>query len=455
MRIRASGWSSTTSTRTRAAGTPPLQGELGGAGDWRPREARLQRRRTDVEGQPHFGDHSALGVPLEGEPLRAAIELLEAGAGVPNPDAGASRRRRYGRLEWRIVDHAEHERVAVPRAFHRDVSALRPPLDAMLHGVLDQRLEDERRHERVEHVVVDLHVDREPILEAHLHDVDVEIEQRELASQRHLGLAAPLEAVAQQIAEPRDHATHAARVALDERRDGVQGVEQEVRVELTTQGVEPRFGELTGELDRLFAPRPESQRVRAGHAGRGDAEREDERVEKGEPQRRSAAAASAAPSTPHRHVDQRVTQLVADEGDQRRRQDGRGDDEQRSGHPAPTGSLAVEVDTSDDGEDDRREDRPAERLDAGDDRALAQRAGRPTAPRIEDPIGESEHLVADPEGDDGRHLARSRQEPDRSPLAIRLGYGMAAGGFHDTKVGRVRYGAQRARMPFVTRWCRS
>ena len=75
----------------------------------------------------------------------------------------------------------------------------------------------------------------------------------ELAPQRHLGGVALIERVAEQLGEARDHALGGGRVVGDQRRDGVQRVEQEVRLQLLAQRVELRLGEMALELGLALA----------------------------------------------------------------------------------------------------------------------------------------------------------------------------------------------------------
>src|SRR5439155_14594228 len=96
---------------------------------------------------------------------------------------------------------------------------------------------------------------------------------------------------------------HATRVALHQRRDGVQRVEQEVRIELHAERVETRFGELRAELardaNRLFPLRAKTQRERAREAGGEHAHIHDEMIEEPGPKPRKArrhAWSSSAPS---------------------------------------------------------------------------------------------------------------------------------------------------------------
>src|SRR6266550_3523813 len=57
--------------------------------------------------------------------------------------------------------------------------------------------------------------------------------------------------MSQQIAELPDHLAYTAWIALDQRRDSIEGVEEKVRVELASQSIEPRFGELPLKLRRV------------------------------------------------------------------------------------------------------------------------------------------------------------------------------------------------------------
>ena len=59
-----------------------------------------------------------------------------------------------------------------------------------------------------------------------------------------------VERQAQQVAQPRQHGVGGLDVAVHQRRDGVERVEQEVRVQLALQRLQLRFGEPRLELRR-------------------------------------------------------------------------------------------------------------------------------------------------------------------------------------------------------------
>jgi hypothetical protein len=107
--------------------------------------------------------------------------------------------------------------------------------------VFNERLENEIRDERVIEQSIGLDGDLEVVLKAHFHDVQIPSQHLELAGEGDLLLVA-LEGVAKEIAEPRDHAPHAARVLFHERGDRVQRIEQEMWVELGAQCVQTRIG---------------------------------------------------------------------------------------------------------------------------------------------------------------------------------------------------------------------
>ena len=88
----------------------------------------------------------------------------------------------------------------------------------------------------------------QPIGEAGLLDVDILLQRIELGAERHLLLPEVLERDAQQIAQLDEHPVRGVDVAVHQRRDRVQRVEQEVRVQLLLQRLELRRNQLGLEL---------------------------------------------------------------------------------------------------------------------------------------------------------------------------------------------------------------
>ena len=73
-------------------------------------------------------------------------------------------------------------------------------------------------------------------------------EELELRLERHFLLADALEREPQEIAQPHQRAIGRFHVAVHQRGDRVQRVEEKVRMELLLQRPELRFGELGFEL---------------------------------------------------------------------------------------------------------------------------------------------------------------------------------------------------------------
>src|SRR5262249_41674287 len=180
--------------------------------------------------------------------VQTAVETVEARAGIREADAGTERFQRPHLEAAAVVADLHPETLAdTPRADVNVVAAV-PARDAVLDRVLDERLQDHPRHFAVERVGFDRHADSETILEARLFDVEVLLQELGLFLQRHLRLAAAIERDAEQIAQPADHSVGGIRIAVHERGNGVQRVEQEVRVQLRLERLEARLDDLRLEL---------------------------------------------------------------------------------------------------------------------------------------------------------------------------------------------------------------
>ena len=118
----------------------------------------------------------------------------------------------------------------------------------MVDGVFDERLEHLVGHPDVERVGRHVHDHPEPVGEARLLDVQVAAQELELLLQRHFLDADRRQRHAEQVAQLRQHLVGGVGVAVDQRRDRVQRVEQEVRVELPFQHFELRLRQPRLEL---------------------------------------------------------------------------------------------------------------------------------------------------------------------------------------------------------------
>ena len=123
--------------------------------------------------------------------------------------------------------------------------------DTVLHRVLDERLQDEVGDERRACVRGDVPLDPESIAVAHLLDLDVAAHEPQLLVERQVDRSSFVEQIPQQLTEPDERVERLVLpVAPHEHRDGVQRIEQEVRLQLRLERGEARALELRLELRR-------------------------------------------------------------------------------------------------------------------------------------------------------------------------------------------------------------
>ncbi len=118
----------------------------------------------------------------------------------------------------------------------------------MLDGVFDERLQHQVGDQRIERVR--LHVEHygQTIPEPGLFDLQILREEIELLLQRDLLDADVLERDAQQIAQLGDHVVGGIDVAVHQRRDRVERVEEEMRLQLPLQRLQLSLDEMGLEL---------------------------------------------------------------------------------------------------------------------------------------------------------------------------------------------------------------
>ena len=186
--------------------------------------------------------------------MLAAVELFEPGADVGQPDAPPGPDLVVPIHAPAIVPYFQLQEAIVRSTGSGD---LHPPWldarrDAMADGVLHQRLQDQMGHACIQRLWRDVHHDRQPVLQARLLDLEVGLEKGELLAQRHLLRLLVLEGGAQEVAEAGDHSPGGLRFGGDERRDRVQRVEEEVRLQLHLERLQPRLGEAPRQLLRCL-----------------------------------------------------------------------------------------------------------------------------------------------------------------------------------------------------------
>jgi hypothetical protein len=177
--------------------------------------------------------------------LAIGVELLEALAGVGGADAlpGAVRAEAGA-----IVADLKDELAVFAAGAEVDFAGLGVGFDAVADRVLDDGLEDEVRDFGVQGVFGNVHRDGEAVAETGLFDFEVALEEGDFVAERDDMFVGVVQGVAEEIAEFGDHAIGFFDVDVHEGADAVEGVEEEVRIELGLEGDEFGLGEAAFEF---------------------------------------------------------------------------------------------------------------------------------------------------------------------------------------------------------------
>ena len=118
----------------------------------------------------------------------------------------------------------------------------------MLDGVLDERLEQERRHEDVERIRPDVIPDDQTIGKPRPLDLEVLPQEVELGGECDFLLPEAFERQPQQVAQTHQRAIGRLDVAMHQGGNGMQGVEEKMGMELLLERLELRLHQPRLEL---------------------------------------------------------------------------------------------------------------------------------------------------------------------------------------------------------------
>ena len=164
------------------------------------------------------------------ESVRVAIELAQLNPRARQPHALDDARARAKAAA--IIRHGDDHFVALPSRGHVDDSATFGQAQTMKDRVLDQRLQQHRRNRRVEHLAIGVDTDRQTIAIADLFDGRVVDDEVDFLPEGHFMRADVVEHQTQQIAEPIEHQLGRLDILAHHRGDRMQGVEEEMRLQL-------------------------------------------------------------------------------------------------------------------------------------------------------------------------------------------------------------------------------
>src|ERR1700704_1468768 len=124
---------------------------------------------------------------------------------------------------------------------HLDHAGRDSRLDSVVDGVFHQGLQEHRRHESLLDRRSQLPIDPEALSQAQLLQVEVLAAQREFVSESDQLTVVDHDS-AEQLRQILQSALGSLRILANERKHGVQGVEEEMRTDASLKRLQPRLG---------------------------------------------------------------------------------------------------------------------------------------------------------------------------------------------------------------------
>ncbi len=199
------------------------------------------------EGEGHFG--AAARAAADVKERIVAVEDIEPFANIFHADAGALENAAgvgaAGSDADAVVFHFNYQSSMIETAAQRDDAAADARLQPMLDAVFDERLKKHAGNRDFEGFRIDFPGDGKLLCaEAGDFDGKVVVGGGELVAKRDEGVVF-LEHFTQDVGELDDEVASLLGTEANQRGDGVEGVEEEVRIDLTLEGVEAGFEEET------------------------------------------------------------------------------------------------------------------------------------------------------------------------------------------------------------------
>src|SRR5690349_10502426 len=158
----------------------------------------MRSARRHFEGQPEL-DAKARLVVERGETVAVFVQDGQALARIAQPDT-ATRAWRRTRVETRtVVGHGELEHGAARASFDADGAALFGRRYRVLHGVLDEGLQQQAGHQRFERALLDREFETQAIAESQPLGGHVQVHRLDLLTQGHLLHGVLVERVTQKL----------------------------------------------------------------------------------------------------------------------------------------------------------------------------------------------------------------------------------------------------------------
>src|SRR4029077_20512211 len=171
-----------------------------------------------------------------------AVDEAQPLVNVADTDSAAVHlRNALGRNAHTVVGNFDGETAIAVMSADVNLAALEPRRQAMLDRIFHHRLKEHAGNKRLERLRIDFLENLQLVAaEADHFDVQVVVNELELFAQRDACLRLAQQAP-QDVRELQDHAAGHVRIEADQRGDGVQSVEQKMRVDLAGKRVHARF----------------------------------------------------------------------------------------------------------------------------------------------------------------------------------------------------------------------
>src|SRR5215510_7211476 len=118
----------------------------------------------------------------------------------------------------------------------------------MSHGVFNDWLENQIGNADIEHLRIDANIGRESILKTNALDLEITVQKLDFLLKCDFHRAGILECQSQEVAETRNHLAGGFSVSAQQRGDGMQGIEEKVRMNLHLQRFQLRLHQLSAKL---------------------------------------------------------------------------------------------------------------------------------------------------------------------------------------------------------------
>src|SRR5208282_1962667 len=135
---------------------------------------------------------------------------------------------------YAVFDAQQHRRFRAPRR-NLQPAALPAARDSMNDGILNHRLQHHLRHQQLTRVGLNVPTNVESFCEPHLFDIQVVLSELQLFFERDEIGVRFLKGGAEQSRESKNHRFGSRSIAIDQCGDSLEGVEQEMRMELALQ----------------------------------------------------------------------------------------------------------------------------------------------------------------------------------------------------------------------------